>query len=216
MIEENSISQSELARRIGVSQPLIGRLIAGQTRETGKLFEIAKALGTTPQYLVGETDDPVTFAELIERQVYHGIASQDDNVTDGVAIPMLELSYGMGGTFLDDNDAGEEMQMFPAAFIRKVTSTSANLLCWADGIGDSMHPTIGDRDLLLIDRGRTTISVNDQIWVLASGGIGMVKRVRMHDQQVHLMSDNPNVSDYIAGEDDLSVIGRVVAVLRRI
>jgi phage repressor protein C with HTH and peptisase S24 domain len=79
-----------------------------------------------------------------------------------------------------------------------------------------MYPTISDRDLLLIDRSNTSINMNDQIWALASGNIGMVKRVRMADGRVNLMSDNPHVSDYAAGEDELSVIGRVVAVVRRI
>lgn len=129
---------------------------------------------------------------------------------------MLELGYGMGGTFIDDADVGQQIELFPAAFIRKFTRSPASFLAWADGIGDSMYPTIGDRDLLLIDRSIDTIGVNDQVWALASGGIGMVKRVRMKDGQVHLMSDNPHVSDYTAGEDELSVIGRVIAIVRRI
>lgn len=129
---------------------------------------------------------------------------------------MLELGYGMGGTFLDDNHMGEQVEDFPESFIRKFTPTPAHLLAWADGIGDSMYPTISDRDLLLIDRSNTSINMNDQIWALASGNIGMVKRVRMADGRVNLMSDNPHVSDYAAGEDELSVIGRVVAVVRRI
>lgn len=135
---------------------------------------------------------------------------------DEVAIPILELGYGMGGTFLDGAEEGVEVASFPAAFIRKFTQTPAHLLAWADGIGDSMYPTIGDRDLLLIDRSKDAIAMNDQVWALVSGGIGMVKRVRMNNGQVHLMSDNPNVSDYTAGEDELTVIGRVVAIVRRI
>lgn len=136
---------------------------------------------------------------------------------DSLAIPMLELAYGMGGTFLDDVDPGETLQRFPRAFIRMFTNAPASQLCFSHGIGDSMEPTIGDRDILLIDRSMDTIRINDQIWVLASNGIGMVKRVRVETGgQVKLLSDNVHVPDQSAGEDELVVIGRVIAVVRRI
>lgn len=144
----------------------------------------------------------------------NGSVDSDD---DSLAIPMLELAYGMGGTFLDDIDPGETLERFPRAFIRMFTSAPANLLCFSHGIGDSMEPTIGDRDMLLIDRSRDTIRMNDQIWVLASGGIGMVKRVRVEgDGRITLLSDNENVPNYQVAEDELTVIGKVIAVLKRI
>ena len=136
--------------------------------------------------------------------------------SDSLAIPMLELGYGMGGTFLDGVDPGEVIEHFPRAFVRMFTSAPEKLLCFSHGIGDSMYPTIGDRDVLLIDRSRDTININDQIWVLSVGGIGMVKRVRIGGGRVTLLSDNENVPDYDTGDDELQVIGRVVAVVRRI
>ncbi len=135
---------------------------------------------------------------------------------DSLAIPMLELGYGMGGTFLDGIDPGEVIEHFPRSFVRMFTKAPEQLLCFSHGIGDSMYPTIGDRDVLLIDRSRDTISVNDQIWVLSVGGIGMVKRVRMGGGKITLLSDNENVPDYDPGDDELQVIGRVIAVVRRI
>lgn len=55
---ERGLTQSELARRVGVKQPSIGRLLSGQTRSTSVLVEIARELGTTPGYLTGEIDHP--------------------------------------------------------------------------------------------------------------------------------------------------------------
>lgn len=52
------VSQSELARRIGVSQQAISRLVAGAVVGSKNLHRIARELGTTPAYLTGETDDP--------------------------------------------------------------------------------------------------------------------------------------------------------------
>ncbi|MBI0475392.1 XRE family transcriptional regulator [Sphingomonas sp. MA1305] len=51
------MSQAELARRVGLSQPAINSLIRGASRSSTHLHRIARELGTTPAYLTGETDD---------------------------------------------------------------------------------------------------------------------------------------------------------------
>lgn len=57
-MEVLGISQSELARRVGLSQPTIHNLIHRSKRGSAHLHRIARELGTTPAYLSGETDDP--------------------------------------------------------------------------------------------------------------------------------------------------------------
>ena len=52
------ISQGELARRAGLSQPTIGKLEAGISSGSAHLHRIARELRTTPEYLSGETEDP--------------------------------------------------------------------------------------------------------------------------------------------------------------
>jgi transcriptional regulator with XRE-family HTH domain len=57
-MEETGIGQSELARRIGISQQAIGRLLSGDVRGTKHILAIAREVATTPAYLMEETDDP--------------------------------------------------------------------------------------------------------------------------------------------------------------
>ncbi len=57
-LAETGVSQSELARRVGVSQGTIAGLLSGKARSSSHLHVIARELGTTPAYLSGETDDP--------------------------------------------------------------------------------------------------------------------------------------------------------------
>lgn len=52
------MSQSELARRVGITQGTIAALISGRSRSSTYLHQIARELRTTPSYLSGETDDP--------------------------------------------------------------------------------------------------------------------------------------------------------------
>jgi transcriptional regulator with XRE-family HTH domain len=57
-MSERDLSQSELARRVHVSQQSISRLLSGETQGSKHLHRIARELGTTPAYLMGDTDDP--------------------------------------------------------------------------------------------------------------------------------------------------------------
>jgi transcriptional regulator with XRE-family HTH domain len=52
------VSQSELARRTGLSSSMIGKLVRGEARQSAHIFELSRALGVSPEYLVGETDSP--------------------------------------------------------------------------------------------------------------------------------------------------------------
>jgi transcriptional regulator with XRE-family HTH domain len=59
------LSQSELARRIGVSQATVQKLVSGGSYGSKYIHRIARELGTTPAYLTGETDDPDEGASAI-------------------------------------------------------------------------------------------------------------------------------------------------------
>ena len=52
------MSQAELGRRVGLTQPTISALFSGTTRSSTKLTAIARELRTTVEYLEGLTDDP--------------------------------------------------------------------------------------------------------------------------------------------------------------
>ena len=78
-------------------------------------------------------------------------------------------------------------------------------------------PTILDSDLILIDRSQDSLKMNDQIWAVAFGGIGMIKRIRvLPDGTLRILSDNGAVPDETAVDDELFLIGRVVAVVRKV
>lgn len=68
---EIGISQSELARRVGVRQSTMNSLINGDSRTSRSIVKIAQVLNTSPAYLMGETDDPAQDA------VSAAISSQD-------------------------------------------------------------------------------------------------------------------------------------------
>lgn len=209
LLEAKGWSQAELARRIGVSQPTIWKLVSGNAQTSKHLREIARQLETSEAYLLGETDDPMPLV-IAERPSL----PVDDRI---IEIPVIDLAYGMGGTFLDDFDATVRSEPFPLSFIRRYTKAQAENLVIADGLGDSMAPTIGSNDQMLIDRSVDTIRVADQIWVFSFGGVGMVKRLRPRpDGSVAILSDNPAVPEDRAVDGELFLIGRAVAIVRKL
>lgn len=208
-MDRAGLNQSQLADRVGVKQPSIGRLLSGETKTSRALDLIARALGTSTAYLKGEVDDPTTDAPPLP-----AAAERDDRVLE---IPVIDLAYGMGGTYLDDVDANVRSEPFPLSFIRRYTKAKAEDLVIADGLGDSMVPTIGSNDQMLIDRSVDTLRVADQIWAFSFGGVGMVKRLRPRpDGSIAILSDNPAVPEDRAVDDELFLIGRVVAIVRKV
>lgn len=204
------ISQSELARKIGVSQQAIGKLVNGHVQTSRHLHIIARELGTTPQYLAGETDDPSEGAlplptpDLMAEQL--GL----------VEIKEIDLSYGMGACY-NDSPVTTKTRHFPASWLRMYTTSSPEKLFFARAIGDSMAPTLLDGDMVLIDTAEIQPRFGDQIWAISYGLVGMIKRLRpMPDGSVKILSDNDRVPPEIAVDDEMHVVGRVAAVIRKL
>lgn len=212
LIQERRTSQSALARDLGVSQPTIGRLITGETRETGKIIELARALKTTPEYLIGETDDDSPSARVVIVT-----ATEIGADEDLIEIDSIDLKYGMGASFLDTDHVEVEKVKFTRSWISQFTNSPQHMLCSTRGMGDSMMPTIHDQDVLIIDRSQTQPEMGDKIWAIVFSGMGMIKRLRAQpDGRIRISSDNQLIRDDFASDGDLFVVGRVVAVVKSV
>jgi phage repressor protein C with HTH and peptisase S24 domain len=203
------ISQAELARRVSVRQSSINALVRGETRSSRHLHAIARELKTSTAYLLGETDDPAEGASPLPTRA--AVAEQ----LDLVEIRSIDLAYGMGGTFTDV-PIDEQVQHFPRQWIQSITHTAPAMLTWARGRGESMAPTIGPDDLILIDRSERTVREQDSIWAFTVGEIGMIKRLRVRGETVTILSDNPSVPPDAATVDEINIVGRIAFVGRRL
>lgn len=204
------ISQSELARRLDVTQGTIAHLVNGRTANSVHLPEIALQLETTVAWLKGETDDPQLDARLPK--------SKKDMAEELglIEIEEIDLAIGMGASFVDEAPVSSVSQWIPSDWVRQFTDAPSQYLTIARPRGDSMYPTINDRDIVIIDRSRRSIDEQEGIWALFYGGLGTIKRVRaMPDGSYKLMADNSQVGDETAVDGEMSVFGRVVGVIRR-
>lgn len=202
------LSQAELARRVGLSQPSVYALLRKNKTGSRNLHSIARELGTSTAYLEGETDDPE--AGALPAPTQRDIAEH----LDLVPIAEIDQAYGMGLTFTD-NPIKVRVHHFPRAWIESITYSPPSELTIARGKGDSMDPTIRDRDMVIIDRSRRTIDEADAIWALTVGDIGMIKRLRRRGPTVVIQSDNDRVSDEEVHADEVNIVGRIVFIGRR-
>ncbi|MBV2147923.1 hypothetical protein KRZ98_06410 [Sphingobium sp. AS12] len=133
-----------------------------------------------------------------------------------VEVGEIDLRYGLGGVYMDETPE-PQMRSFSREWLRQITSSSPADLHWARGQGNSMEPTISDGDIILIDRSQVTPAFGDLYWAIAFGQIGMIKRLRpMPDGSVKILSDNPAVPPDTAVDGELSIFGRVVAIVKKV
>ncbi len=212
--EAAGLSQSALARIVGIGQSSVNRIETGETRSPRNLRELARAIQTTPEYLLGETDDPSP--QLGEKRLeWRGPPSE---VPDGtVMIPQLDIGYSMGGGSVFEEYAQTALVPFPREWLRPMIGGTFGDLFVARGEGDSMMPTILDSDFVIIDTAQKTIVKQDRLWCLNYGDLGMIKRVRMQpDGGALIISDNPAVENFTAYDGEVQTIGRVIWIGRRV
>jgi transcriptional regulator with XRE-family HTH domain len=106
---------------------------------------------------------------------------------------------------------------FKREWLRQFYSGNPRHLALILARGDSMHPTIQDGDLLLIDLSQHQITT-DAIYVLRLDEQFLIaKRVqRMYDGTIHVLSDNAAYATQIVQASDIHVVGRVIWYGRRL
>lgn len=222
LMELKGWSQSELARRVGLKQPSINRLIVGDTRSSSALLDIARALDTTAQYLTGETDEVAASGVAAPRHGFRvePVPAESPQAAaeqlNSILIPQLSIGYSMGGGSVFDDYQQTAMVPMPRDWLRPLIRGRFDELFIARGDGDSMTPTLLDGDLVVVDTAQKDITQQDRLWCLSYGDLGMIKRVRrLPGGGYQINSDNPAVTPITAYDGELHVIGRVVWIGRR-
>jgi phage repressor protein C with HTH and peptisase S24 domain len=229
-MERAGLNQTQLAEIVGVKQPSIGRLLTGETKTSRAIDDIARALGTTSAYLKGVEGNPADLLpELVEssgeieivpnpgatRVKSHDLATDVAAELGLVPVREVDLAIGLGAAYLDQA-VSAAVQYFPREWLDLYTRAPSDKLIITRGSGDSMIPTFLDNDLILIDTTQTTPRLADQIWAVSYCGLGSVKRLRpTKDGGWLLMADNRTIPDIAAYDDEMHVLGRVVAYFRK-
>ena len=163
--------QNAFARRLGMSQSGVARLVKGGEPTLSTLKAIANASGKSLAWVAnGETSAP-------------------DSALDMVNVPMLDVQASAGGGRLNEDPEAIGYLPFSRDALKRlgVNAASARVVV---AVGDSMSPTILDGAHVLIDTAAKRL-IDGRIYTLwTPEGLRLKRIIRNVAGTVTLVSDN--------------------------
>ncbi len=199
IMEERGISQTELARQIGVTRPSINGWLNGSVPSEGNLEALCKFLNVEPSFLK------------------YGISTNvddDDDVT--VNVPAMDRKPTATANETDGNRGVVGMR-FSKEWLNSRSQTKVDTIRVFNMTGSSMSPTFEEGDLLIVDTSVNQI-ISNGIYILRQLGEDVVRRIQfdLDQKTVNVIFDNnqyPNLST--GNSQSLEVVGRVIFAYKR-
>lgn len=201
-LDDAKLTQEALAKLVGMTQQGIQAIIAGESRMPRKLNEIAHALGVTPAWLqYGDN-------HLAQPQ---GTYTVDSNKY--ALIPKYRVQGAMGAAIDNGHEEVSGTHAYRRDWLERKRLMPAQLVV-IDAVGDSMHPTICDGDVVLIDTGERRLA-NGLVFAFRHEDGPRIKRLfKQLDGRIRIVSDNADKMTYpdefLTPGMDAEIIGRVV------
>lgn len=173
------LSQVELAKKIGVTQPTISELERGESYSSSHLITIASTCGVDPNWLLtGINSKAETEVREIQNTYQVGSFELWDSSTeladDEIEVPFykeVELSAGSGSEVLRQT-SGFKLRFAKSTF--KNNNIQPELAACVTVSGDSMEPVLPDKATVGIDTGSTKIK-DGEIYAIDHDGMLRVK-----------------------------------------
>ncbi len=135
-----------------------------------------------------------------------------------VTIPRLALGASAGAGSLEEDERAAGVMAFDSAWLRHMGVRPQRVsIIRVDG--ESMAPTLGDGDEIMVDHDDGVDRLRDGVYVLRLDGVLMVKRVALGPRRgaISVLSDNAHYPDWIDIDPALvDIVGRVVWAGRRL
>ncbi|HZV56858.1 MAG TPA: S24 family peptidase [Sphingobium sp.] len=134
------------------------------------------------------------------------------------AVPRLALGASAGPGALDQDEQAAGAVAFDAHWLRALGGRP-DMLSIIRVDGESMAPTLGDGDDIMVDRADGAERLRDGIYVLRMDDVLMVKRLALTPRRGYLSirSDNPLFPDFEDVEPRaVTIVGRVIWTGRRV
>ena len=194
------MGQSELAKKVGITNVTLSKYEQGHTAPTADIIEkIAKVLGCDPGWLFAGKTEKDKYIQANETSASYVFIRQNPG----------EISAGHG---IMPENAFEMKIAFRREWIqRKGDSRDMSLIRIK---GDSMENTLFADDLVLVNHSIKSIAPEGGIYALAIDDHIMVKRLQLlwAAKKVQVISDNPKYKTLEVEENKININGRVIWV----
>ena len=214
-----TMSQTELARRTGISPNQISMIEGGQSGTSIRTMVAAgAALNVSLDYLTGQIENPTTARDLLyaldeaQARIIDLEQGRRDFFTSDylVEIKVMDITSGAGDGRLVGSETATSKIQFPGSWITERGLTPEK--CRVIGVtGESMEPTLTDGCSIIVELGRRRRQ-DRRIYVIRIDNELIVKRA-VHDREAGwlIVSDNPNKEIFPtrAWPDDATIVGEV-------
>ena len=206
VMKSRGISQTELCERTGIPKSAMSQYLSGAFKpKQERTYLLAKALRTTPEYLMGLTDDeepPITFEFHI-----------DDNNAEILPdkylrrIPTFESCAAGIGAYADSSVVGYQ-------YLSIESDWEADNTIAVKVKGNSMYPKIEDGDIVIVCK---DMDYEDGQIVVARIGEdeAVVKKIRIYPDKLVLESINPEYMDRVFKKEQMNSV-HIEGVVRKI
>lgn len=134
-------------------------------------------------------------------------------------VPRYDVGASAGPGAVADDEAARAQFGFDPAWLRRIAGGDPACLSMIRVEGDSMLPTLGHGDEILVDRGDAAARLRDGVYVLRIDDALVVKRLALNPaaRTISIQSDNPAYPGWPGCDPAaIDVVGRVVWAGRRI
>lgn len=211
-MSKQGFNMKSLSKKAGLGDTYVRDLLV-RDKEPGiaKAQKICAVLEVPLPKIFGTWDESVDDAD---EEVQMPVPSVDGFVSIG----RFDAAFSMGpGSLIAEEPEPLGYWVFEDQWLHGLSTVAPSLMAVVKVNGDSMTPTLFGGDLVLIDRSKTRPNV-EGIYAIRVGDTAWVKRisVNLKSRKVRVLSDNPLVPKQPEmDEEDLSIIGRVIALVAR-
>ncbi|HDR1113280.1 TPA: helix-turn-helix transcriptional regulator [Pasteurella multocida] len=182
LMEEKGISQAELARRIGIKQPSVYKILSGETRNPTKILEIATALGVDAHWLKTGEGSRDTSLIVSEPNAEHKVK------VDHLSVSAIAGYNGFSNA--DYPDIIRSIYFSETGLLEIIGRRSSEGIYLINIPTDSMAPTINKGDVGFVDV-KINSYVGEGIYVFDLNGETYIKRLqRIPTGVIRAISDN--------------------------
>lgn len=193
-----NLSQTEFSKVIGVSQGTISKIERGLISEANILLRIASFGKTSLDFL------------LTGRVKGSVISHNEKNLPAGISLVKKVKGSGSAGRGSAPVDDVDVQLAFRDDWLRKFGGPDMLVAMLVEG--DSMEPTLMDKDVVVINKNAREITVGGGIYALVWNGKRMIKRLQINPKTsvVRIKSDNGRYADLEAGLGEIRIEGRLI------
>lgn len=200
-------NMKEAARQTGVSYDVIRELHRrpGSSTSAENAEKLSRSLGLGEKPRLG-------FSDVVEMMTAKRVEIDEPAPSGTKLVPVYDIRASAGhGALVADFESVEYTLAFPPDYLRSITRANPRDLAIIGVKGDSMHPTLNDDDIVMVDLGKTSLGY-DGLFVLRFDGALHVKRIsRSRPGHVSVISDNrANYPPVEYRANDVEVVGKVI------